>query len=257
MVCNDLKDTTDLMISTDYKERFAAEYYQTKIRCEKLKSMLDKYLGGTLQFKPTCPYNLLFEQYVYMCGYLECLKKRMALEGVDLTCEASCGNVGFKTGDIIAMTDTDNYTYVGIFHGYNGDSVECYAILNACGNVVPSSETDSSMYRFKEFKGIRRATVEEEKKFFNVLQKEGRFWNSKKKCIESINTEECRKEDFHPFDKVLVRDDDDDDWEIDIFSRIGSGSAFRYWCVGGRWYRRCIPYEGNEKFLGTTETPVL
>ena len=28
----ELKDTVDLMLSTDYKERFKAEYYQLKIR---------------------------------------------------------------------------------------------------------------------------------------------------------------------------------------------------------------------------------
>ena len=33
----DLKQTTDLMLSQDYKERFIAEYWQTKIRYEKLK----------------------------------------------------------------------------------------------------------------------------------------------------------------------------------------------------------------------------
>lgn len=34
----ELKDTVDGMLSTDYKERFVAEYQQTKIRYEKLKS---------------------------------------------------------------------------------------------------------------------------------------------------------------------------------------------------------------------------
>lgn len=33
----ELKDTIEMMTSEDYKERFKAEYYQTKIRYEKLK----------------------------------------------------------------------------------------------------------------------------------------------------------------------------------------------------------------------------
>ena len=32
----ELKDTIDLMTSEDYKDRFKAEYYQTKIRYDKL-----------------------------------------------------------------------------------------------------------------------------------------------------------------------------------------------------------------------------
>ena len=47
-----LEDTEDLMYSSDFKDRFKAEYYQTKIRYEKLHKMLNKYKAGTLDFKP-------------------------------------------------------------------------------------------------------------------------------------------------------------------------------------------------------------
>ena len=50
----ELKDTISLMNSIDYKERFQAEYYQTKIRYDKLCKMLIKNEAGTLGFKPTC-----------------------------------------------------------------------------------------------------------------------------------------------------------------------------------------------------------
>ena len=43
----ELKDTIDLMNSGDYKERFIAEYYQTKIRYEKLHKMFIKYEAKT------------------------------------------------------------------------------------------------------------------------------------------------------------------------------------------------------------------
>ena len=35
-----LSDTIDLMCSNDYKDRFKAEYYQTKIRYDKLHKVL-------------------------------------------------------------------------------------------------------------------------------------------------------------------------------------------------------------------------
>ena len=38
----ELKDTVDLMNSSDYKERFQAEYLQTKNRYNKLHKMLVK-----------------------------------------------------------------------------------------------------------------------------------------------------------------------------------------------------------------------
>lgn len=37
-----LNDSALLMVSTDYKDRFKAEYFQLKIRLESLKTMLQK-----------------------------------------------------------------------------------------------------------------------------------------------------------------------------------------------------------------------
>lgn len=51
----DLEKTAKLMTSSDYKERFQAEYYQLAIRLAKLQAMLDKWDKGQLTFKPTCP----------------------------------------------------------------------------------------------------------------------------------------------------------------------------------------------------------
>ena len=58
----ELKDTVEKMLSSDYKERFKAEYYQTSIRAHKLSDMLDKYKAGKLSFNPTCPIDVLEEQ---------------------------------------------------------------------------------------------------------------------------------------------------------------------------------------------------
>ena len=44
----ELQDTVALMSSTDYQERFLAEYYQVKIRYEKLSKMVENLKNGTL-----------------------------------------------------------------------------------------------------------------------------------------------------------------------------------------------------------------
>lgn len=51
----ELNETVELMNSADYKDRFKAEYFQVKIRHDKLKAMCDKWGEGKLNFKPTCP----------------------------------------------------------------------------------------------------------------------------------------------------------------------------------------------------------
>ena len=80
----ELKDTISMMTSGDYKERFKAEYYQVKIRYEKLVAMVNKWDSGELNFVPTCPREIYDEQLAYMMNYMHILEHRAELEGIDL-----------------------------------------------------------------------------------------------------------------------------------------------------------------------------
>ena len=80
----ELKDTIPMMESPDYKERFKAEYYQLKIRYDKLDAMTVKYEAGTLNFTPSCALDLLKEQKKHMGNYLRSLKIRAEIEGIEL-----------------------------------------------------------------------------------------------------------------------------------------------------------------------------
>jgi hypothetical protein len=62
-----------------------------------------------------------------------------------------------------------------------------------------------------------------------------------------------KEPEFKPFDRVLVRDALDGRWSIDFFSGYRTGQEkYPYLCYS-TFYRYCIPYEGNEHLLGTTE----
>lgn len=80
----ELKDTTQLMVSDDYKNRFKAEYYQTKIRYEKLHKMVVKYEAKTLDFEPKCSLEILKEQKKHMGNYLYSLELRAEIEKIEL-----------------------------------------------------------------------------------------------------------------------------------------------------------------------------
>lgn len=80
----ELRDTVKMMNSADYKERFIAEYYQVKIRYEKLHKMVVKYEAKTLDFTPSCSIDLLKEQKKHMGNYLYCLEVRAEIEGISL-----------------------------------------------------------------------------------------------------------------------------------------------------------------------------
>ena len=80
----DFQYTVDLMNSPDYKDRFKAEYYQTKIRYEKLHQMIVKYEAGTLDFEPSCSLELLKKQATAMGSYLYILEVRAQIESIEL-----------------------------------------------------------------------------------------------------------------------------------------------------------------------------
>ena len=84
----ELKDTIEMMTSSDYKERFKAEYHQLMIRYRKLRDMVKRWDEGTLDFKPTCPRTVYDRQIMAMFDYINVLKYRAELENIDLSVEA-------------------------------------------------------------------------------------------------------------------------------------------------------------------------
>lgn len=90
---NKLEETIELMKSNDYKERFKAEYYQTKIRYEKLKKFNIKIEAAEMtkfekkaieEPKHDCPIRLLRDQESIMINYLHILEVRAEIEGIEL-----------------------------------------------------------------------------------------------------------------------------------------------------------------------------
>lgn len=58
-----------------------------------------------------------------------------------------------------------------------------------------------------------------------------------------------------PFDRVLVRDEEDEEWKADMFFAYAPENA-TYKFIGFRAaWKCCIPYEGNEELTGTTDKP--
>lgn len=80
----ELSNTIKMMESENYKERFAAEYYQLVIRYKKLKKMLDSWDSGTLDFVPSCPRSIYNMQIKAMTDYIAVLEARAAIEGIAL-----------------------------------------------------------------------------------------------------------------------------------------------------------------------------
>lgn len=87
------------------------------------------------------------------------------------------------------------------------------------------------------------ASMEAKNKFYSALTKEGYIYDKEQhKFI---------KQEFKPFDKVLVKDAFEASWKTDIYLNYVENTHYHYRCTTGH-YGLCIPYEGNEYLLGKT-----
>ena len=87
-----LKDTVEMMVSGDYKERFKAEYYQLSLRLDALTSMLIKWENNMLDFEPKCSKETLENQVIFMQGYMNILRLRAEIEEIELSEDGTCNS---------------------------------------------------------------------------------------------------------------------------------------------------------------------
>jgi hypothetical protein len=84
----ELSETVKLMNSFDYRERFLAEYLQTKERYERLKMFNNRIEASELvggEVVHDCPLALLRQQQKCMGEYLHVLEVRALIEHIDLS----------------------------------------------------------------------------------------------------------------------------------------------------------------------------
>lgn len=96
-------------------------------------------------------------------------------------------------------------------------------------------------------RNIHLATDEEKQRLFDALAKKNKGWDAEKKEVVDLKP---KFDELKPFDRVLVRDFEDQAWQVSLFSYKDSDS---YYCCNGCAWDRCIPYIGNESLLGTTK----
>ena len=148
----------------------------------------------------------------------------------------------FKDGDIL-VAEEDNYYDKVIFIAAIKDDIVSKVLINVR---YEDYEVNYNEYRFGRNRNLRLATDSEKKQLFSALTKEGKAWDAEKKEVVDIKKEH----QFKPFEKVLVRDSYEDKWRASFFSNIRDSYA-KYVTTGLVW-KFCIPYEGNEHLLGTT-----
>ena len=107
----------------------------------------------------------------------------------------------------------------------------------------------SDHYGFKIGKHIFRsyipASEDMKEKLFTAIDKAGYEWDG-----ETLK----KKPQFKPFDKVLVRDNETEKWRCTFYSYFEPYSTYPH-VTSDSAYAMCIPFEGNEHLIGTTNNP--
>ena len=146
----------------------------------------------------------------------------------------------FKDGDIVCISGMGYLAY-SIVKSINNSSKKLeYYVLN-----------DMSTLKFEDWlsfedKQIQPITETQQIILFDALARENKAWDAEKMQIVDLKP----KVELKPFDRVLVRDFEDQAWQVSLFSYKDSDS---YYCCNGCAWNQCIPYIGNESLLGTTK----
>ncbi len=143
----------------------------------------------------------------------------------------------FKRGDVLCHKDGNLYV---VFESWANDDYTEFNTTDISFGKVEVCNTDCFVKASDEQRAVFIAKAE---KHYN-----GKY-NPDTLQVEPVKPK-CQ---FKPFDKVLVRDKEEDLWDINFFSHYKENEKyFPYACINTR-YRFCIPYEGNEHLLGTTD----
>ena len=172
--------------------------------------------------------------------YINTIEKRLGGKLNRETLDIEKVQPEFKDGDVVCISGMGYLAY-GIVKNIDNSSKKLeYYVLN-----------DMSTLKFEDWlsfedKHIQPITETQQIILFDALAKKGKAWDAEKKQIVDIKKEH----QFKPFEKVLVRDSYDDMWRASFFSHIKEDDG-RYVTTCLTW-RFCVPYEGNEHLLGTT-----
>lgn len=96
------------------------------------------------------------------------------------------------------------------------------------------------------------ATKKVKTKLFDAMKKNGISFDGEKLIEKTEVKSKSEKHKFKPFEKILVKDNDEDTWVCAFFSHMEKiGSKECYECCSGILWDQAIPYEGNESLVGT------
>ena len=243
----------DVLVSNDGKckvifERFDDDTYTSfvgkyYVECygknDELQDYEEEHYGDTV--------NYTKESEEAALAYINTIEKRLGGKLNHETLEIE-KQTEFKDGDIVVTDAVPSMCYSKCIFILKGDlntgesRANSYVFFNINNNHISYDVLDTIEIN----RNIHLATDSEKQQLFDAIEKDGKAWDSDKKAIVDFKP----KVELKPFDRVLVRDFEDQAWQVSLFSYKDSDS---YYCCNGCAWNQCISYIGNESLLGTTK----
>lgn len=150
----------------------------------------------------------------------------------------------WKKGDVLISKDGRNEV---IFDHFNSGN-EYYTFVGR--HLLHTEEDDCKYVEDKSTYMTLGYSIEDKDAaqcYINTLEE--RFGG--KLNPDTLDVEKQEEHIFKPFERVLTRDSSTTEWRCSLFSHMAGN---RYACVDFTW-NQCIPFEGNESLVGTTNSP--
>ena len=148
----------------------------------------------------------------------------------------------FKRGDVVYIKEANYVTDYAIFESWKNDD---YTEFNA--SIFYSNKSGFAERKVCTAKLYTKANDILKAKLITFIEQ---HYNGKYNPDTLRVEPECM---FKPFDKVLVRDTDEQAWCANYFSHYKNDPDYFYVCINGS-YHYCIPYnEHTAHLLGATD----
>lgn len=141
----------------------------------------------------------------------------------------------YKRGDLIYDSETNSFA---IFNKWVDDNYTAFHVKYQQRNKGWSLDGIVST--------INTSLIKPNSESYNGYMKRFEEHFNGKLNIQTLQIESS----FKPYDKVLVRDNNHNCWEPDIFALYKKDDIYEYICLRDRW-KQCIPYD--ETRVGTKE----
>ena len=156
-----------------------------------------------------------------------------------------------KRGDVMMRIDGTS-PFIATGELYNDISPKYICGINSCDEFKICSHEGGWTSDF-----YIPASKEAKKALFDRIKEAGYRWNADTLKLElNKNNIKPIKQQFKPFDKVLVRNESNEKWSINLFSYYDEEDKYYPYVCLSNHYKECIPYgDYNKHVLGTTINP--